>query len=42
MTGKLLAVVLIASLFGVANVLLLKRIQAVRFPWIAALAAEQR
>jgi ABC-type nitrate/sulfonate/bicarbonate transport system permease component len=41
LTGKLLAVVLIASLFGVGNVLLLKWVQARFFPWIAGLAAEQ-
>jgi NitT/TauT family transport system permease protein len=41
LTGQLLAVVVIASLFGVGNVLLLKWIQVRFFPWIAGLAAEQ-
>ncbi|HEX6548658.1 MAG TPA: hypothetical protein VF134_07960, partial [Candidatus Dormibacteraeota bacterium] len=41
LTGKLLAVVLIASLFGVGNVLLLKSVQGRFFPWIGGLAAEQ-
>ena len=41
LTGKLLAVVLVASLFGVANVLILKGLQQRFFPWIEGLAAEQ-
>lgn len=39
LTGRLLAVVLVASLFGVANVLTLKWVQVTFFPWITASAA---
>lgn len=42
LTGKLLAVVFISSMFGVANVLLVKRVQSAFFPWIVGAAAEQR
>ena len=42
LTGKLLAVVFVASMFGVGNVLLLKWVQARFFPWITGLAAQQR
>lgn len=42
LTGQLLAVVFIASMFGVGNVLLLKWVQATFFPWIVGAAAEQR
>jgi len=41
LTGKLLAVVFVASMFGVGNVLLLKWVQRTFFPWIAGVAAEQ-
>jgi len=41
LTGKLLAVVLVASLFGVGNVLLLKLVQSKFFPWITASSAVQ-
>jgi NitT/TauT family transport system permease protein len=41
LTGKLLAVVFVASMFGVGNVLLLQRVQRTFFPWIAGVAAEQ-
>ncbi|MDE3111822.1 MAG: ABC transporter permease [Chloroflexota bacterium] len=41
-TGRLLAVVFLSSMFGVANVLLVKWIQASFFPWIAGAAADQR
>ena len=41
LTGKLLAVVFVASMFGVGNVLLLKWVQRRFFGWIAGLAAEQ-
>jgi ABC-type nitrate/sulfonate/bicarbonate transport system permease component len=42
LTGQLLAVVFIASMFGVGNVLLLKWVQATFFSWIIESAAEQR
>jgi ABC-type nitrate/sulfonate/bicarbonate transport system permease component len=42
LTGRLLAVVFIASMFGVGNVLLLKSVQAAFFPWIVGSAAERR
>lgn len=42
LTGDLLAVVFISSMFGVGNVLLLKWIQATFFPWIIGSAAQQR
>jgi NitT/TauT family transport system permease protein len=42
LTGKLLTVVFVASMFGVGNVLLLKWVQSRFFPWIAGQAAEQR
>ncbi|HKF78432.1 MAG TPA: ABC transporter permease [Candidatus Dormibacteraeota bacterium] len=42
LTGRLLAVVLVASLFGVGNVLLLRWVQAAFFPWIIGSAADQR
>ncbi|MDE3103461.1 MAG: ABC transporter permease [Chloroflexota bacterium] len=42
LTGRLLAVVFISSMFGVANVMLVKWVQATFFPWIAGAAAEQR
>jgi NitT/TauT family transport system permease protein len=41
LTGKLLAVVFVASMFGVGNVLLLQWVQRTFFPWIAGVAAEQ-
>ncbi len=41
LTSKLLAVVVVASLFGVGNVLLLQWIQNAFFPWIRASAAAQ-
>ena len=41
LTGQLLAVVIVASMFGVANVVLLKLVQARFFPWIAGQAARQ-
>ncbi len=41
LTGQLLAVVFISSMFGVANVLLLKWVQAKFFPWILGSAAQQ-
>lgn len=41
LTGKLLAVVFVASMFGVGNVLLLKWVQRACFPWIAGVAADQ-
>lgn len=42
LTGELLAVVFISSMFGVGNVLLLKWVQATFFPWIIGSAARQR
>jgi NitT/TauT family transport system permease protein len=42
LTGELLAVVFISSMFGVGNVLLLKWVQATFFPWILGSAAQQR
>lgn len=42
LTGPLLAVVFISSMFGVANVLLVKWIQVTFFPWILESAAQQR
>jgi NitT/TauT family transport system permease protein len=42
LTAKLLAVVFVASMFGVGNVVLLKWVQARFFPWIAGQAAQQR
>lgn len=42
LTGRLLAVVFLSSMFGVANVLIVKWIQATFFPWIIGSAAEQR
>lgn len=42
LTAKLLAVVFVASMFGVANVTILKYVQGRFFPWIAGQAAEQR
>ena len=41
LTGKLLATVVVASCFGVGNVLLLQWIQGTFFPWIRASAAAQ-
>ncbi len=42
LTGQLLAVIFISSMFGVANVLVVKWVQATFFPWILESAAQQR
>ncbi|HKX16766.1 MAG TPA: ABC transporter permease [bacterium] len=39
-TGRLMAVIAVASLFGIVNVLAVKWVQARFFPWISAVAAE--
>ncbi len=41
LTGKLLAVVFVASMFGAGNVLRHNWVQRTFFPWIAGVAAEQ-
>ena len=41
-TGRLMAVIAAASLFGIANVLAVKWVQGRFFPWISAVAAEGR
>jgi NitT/TauT family transport system permease protein len=38
-TGRLLAVIAVSSLFGIANVIVVKWVQRRFFPWIAAVAA---
>ncbi len=38
-TGRLMAVIIVSSLFGIANVLAVKWVQARFFPWISATAA---
>jgi ABC-type nitrate/sulfonate/bicarbonate transport system permease component len=41
LTGKLLAVVFVASMFGVVNLALLRWVERTFFPWIARIAAER-
>lgn len=38
-TGRLMAVIIVSSCFGIANVLIVKWIQSRFFPWISAMAA---